>query len=120
MAMRLGRMRKRITIYDRTDDEAGEFSCSVTRSNPRTVWARVINSSGTQQVDSRNAGTGVTHRITIRYRTDVTLRNQLLYNGKWYDIQTIQELNEDRRRFIVLECIEADVQGTLDDTISPE
>ena len=120
MATRIGKMRKRVTIYDRTDDEAGEFSVSTTRTNPRTVWARVDNITGTQQIDSRNAGTGVSHRITIRYRTDVTLRNQIEYNGKLYDIQTVQETNEDRRRFTVLECIERDVTGTLDDTLSPE
>ena len=116
----IGRMRKRVTIYDRVDAEAGTYSASVTRSNGRTVWAKVENVSGIQQVDSRNAGAGVSHRITIRHRTDVTMRNQIGYNGKYYDIQTVQMLDEDRKRFVVLDCIESDVQGTLDDTNSPE
>lgn len=120
MATRIGRMRKRVTIFDVENNEAGEYSVTLTRSNPRTVWAKVENITGTQQIDSRNAGTGISHRITIRYRTDVTLRNQIGYNGKYYDVQTDQEADEDRRRFLILECTETDVQGTLDDALSPE
>ena len=119
-ATRIGKMRKRVTIYDREDSEAGEYSASTTRTNARTVWAKVVNVSGTQQIDSRNAGAAITHRMTIRYRTDVTLRNQIVYNGKYYEIKTVQETDEDRRRFLVVECIESDVQGTLNDSISPE
>ncbi len=120
MATRIGKMRKRITIYDRADTEAGDFSVTVTRSNPRVVWAKVENITGTQQIDSRNAGTGISHRMTIRFRSDVTMRNQIGYKGKYYRIQTVQETDEDRGRFTVIECTESDTQGTLDDAISPE
>lgn len=116
----IGKLRKRITIYDRTDAEAGAYSASTTRTNPRTVWCKVDNVSGTQQIDSRNAGTGVSHRMTIRHRSDITMRQQILYGGKFYDIKTVQMMDEDRKQFMVLECLQSDTHGVLNDECSPE
>jgi SPP1 family predicted phage head-tail adaptor len=104
MAISIGKMRKRVAIYTRTDSEAGEYSSEILRAIVSTVWANVVNVTGTAQVDSRNAGTGISHRITIRFRSDISKTNELLYDGWIYRIETMQELDDDAGRFMVLEC----------------
>ena len=119
---RVGQMRKRITFQTRVEAEYETYSLNSGRANIATnptVWARVTNVTGTQQVDSRNAGEGVTHRFTIRFRTDITKQLEILYDGKRYRIATIQVEDDERERFLIIEANEQDVVGTLDNP-SPE
>lgn len=119
---RIGQMRKRITIQSRVDAEYSTYSADITRANIASnpvVWAQVVNVTGTAQVDSRNAGESVSHRFTIRFREDVSKKNEILYNGKRYQIATIQVEEDERERFLVIDANELDVVGTLDDP-SPE
>jgi SPP1 family predicted phage head-tail adaptor len=120
---RIGRLDKRATIQTREDLESGEHSGESDRTTIATVWARIQNVSGTQQVDSRNAGTGITHRITIRHRTDVNVQNEVLYTDRIgtyrYMIETVQNSGDERNRFLVLECNQMAEQDTLDNP-SPE
>ena len=115
----IGKMRKRVGIYSRADTEAGTSSSLLTRTLVAEVWAQIINITGTQQIDSRNAGAGVSHRITIRDRSDVSKVNEIKYDGKWYTIATVQRADDERERFLVLECLQLDTDGALDSQ-SPE
>ena len=116
---RIGQMRKRIIIQSRVDTEYGEYSTEETRATVATVWAQVSNVTGVQQVDSRNASEAITHRFTIRFRTDVTKQNEILYDGKRYSIATVQVESDERDRFLVIDANEQDTIGTLDNP-SPE
>ena len=116
---RIGTMRHRVTIQTREDVEYGDYSQDSTRATVATVWAQVTNVTGTAQVDSRNAGEGVTHKFIIRFRSDVSNQNELLYDGKRYSIATIQVQNDERDRFLAIDANEQDVVGTLD-APSPE
>jgi SPP1 family predicted phage head-tail adaptor len=120
-------MRKRVTIQTRADAESGTYSGESVRANlvsVATVWARIENVTGTAQVDSRNAGTGITHRVWIRHRSDVTVQNELLYTDGTgtqfrYMIQTVQVEGDERNRFLVLECKQMAESSTLKNP-SPE
>lgn len=123
---RIGELRQRVTIQRRSDAESGLYSGLSTRTNKPTapvVWAKVVNVSGTQQVDSRNAGSGFTHEITIRYRTDVSVQDEILYTDAVgehrYLIQTVQSAGDERQRFLVLECNQREKVGALQNP-SPE
>jgi SPP1 family predicted phage head-tail adaptor len=120
---RIGRLRQRVTIQSRADSESGLYSGISTRTTKITVWAKVDNVAGTQQIDSRNAGTGVSHIITIRYRTDISKEDEILYTDRIgtyrYAIQTIQNAGDERNQYLVLECNQMAESSTLDNP-SPE
>ncbi len=118
-ATRIGRMRKRVAIQSRVDGEYAGYSSEISRVTIATVWARVINVSGTEQVDSRNASEAITHRFIIRKRTDITKQNELVYNDRRYAIATIQEDGDERDRFLIIDCNEKETVGALDNP-SPE
>ena len=115
----IGKLRKRIAIYARSDAEVFEHSAEITRTLSATVWANAVNVSGTAQVDSRNAGAGITHRFTIRARAGISKANEILYAGWLYRIETIQNQDSDAGRFMVIECNQLCELSTLMD-ISPE
>jgi len=121
---RIGELRKRVVIKSRADQESGLYSGVSTRETVTTIWAKIANVSGTSQIDSRNAGTGITHRIWIRWRFGVTTQNEILYTDRTgetfrYAIQTVQIENDERNRFLVLDCLQMAEETTLDNP-SPE
>lgn len=125
--MRIGRLRQRVTIQNRVDSETGLYSGLSTRTDKvkiPTVWAKVEQISGMMQVDSRNAGSVYSHRITIRFRDDITKdRHEVLYTDRIgtyrYLIQTVQVVGDERDRFMVLECQQKELVPVLDNP-SPE
>jgi SPP1 family predicted phage head-tail adaptor len=93
------------------------------RATVASVSAKIENVAGTMQVDSRNAGTGITHIIWIRYRKDISIKNEILYTsalGEFrYAIETVQNVGDERNRFIMLECNQRAESSALDNP-SPE
>lgn len=120
---RIGRLDKRVVIQYREDSESGTYSAVSARVTIATVWARIQNVTGTQQIDSRNAGTGISHRITIRHRADINVQQEILYTDRIgtyrYMIETVQNAGDERNRFLVLECNQMAEKETLDNP-SPE
>jgi SPP1 family predicted phage head-tail adaptor len=123
----IGRLRQRVTIQTRVDSESGLYSGLSTRTDKSlnaTVWAKVEQVTGTAQVDSKNSGTAITHRITIRHRDDISEQHhEILYTDRIgtfrYLIQTVENAGDERNRFLILECLQKEKVGTLDNP-SPE
>jgi SPP1 family predicted phage head-tail adaptor len=66
-------------------------------SNPYARWQ---NKTGTEVVE----GDQITHiqqaKVTVRYRTDLTLKTKIVSNGKMYAILSFAESGETRQRFL--------------------
>lgn len=93
MAMRAGRMDRRIVIQSvsRVQDASGEPLESW--STLATVWAAVSPIRGNERfVDSQEKAERTT-RFRIRYRSDVTADNRISYDGNIYDIEAVIELS---------------------------
>lgn len=72
-----------------------------------TVWAKVEAVGGAIYLGSIQVGDTITHRITIRRRTDVTARHVIEAKGRRYRVRRATDLQE---RFTVLDCEE---EGTV-------
>ena len=66
------------------------------------VWANVDEKSGSEVFQADQLVGLTVANFTIRYRTDVTIENRIVYNSKYYDIQAI--LDVGRKRFLRLTC----------------
>jgi len=113
---RIGELRQRAVIKNRADEEVGQWSCDSERSTTQTVWCKIVNVSGTTQVDSRNAGSGTTHQVTMRYRVDISAQDEIYYrDGRGetyrYQVQTIQNAGDERNRFLICDCLQLEVDG---------
>jgi len=70
--------------------------------NVTEVQANVVEPSGTEMFQGNQLVAVTSTSFTIRYRTDVTEQNRVVYNSKYYDIHAILEIG--RKRFLKLTC----------------
>jgi SPP1 family predicted phage head-tail adaptor len=88
----IGKLNKRITIQEqnRTPDGGGGFSVvwQSIAANP-SVYASVVPLSGGEVLSMRQLENTVTHRVMIRYRSDITTAMRILNGTEVYDIKSI-------------------------------
>lgn len=105
--MRIGPLRHRITIQSFTvsPDSVGEpiATWANLTTNP-TVWAEVTSvpagerfvSGGEQLIAT------LTHKVRIRYRTDVTVKMRLIHNSRYLYIENAVDPTGRERELILL------------------
>ena len=84
-----------------TDGDSGEDkveSYTQIDTNPE-VWARVENDTGDTVVEQNQVKHVQKTVFTIRYRTDLTISNKVVHNGKMYSVLSAIEAGEHRKRF---------------------
>lgn len=98
--MALGQLDRRITIQSQagTQDEFGQSVDSW--SDVATVWAQVKFKAGSESVSANKLTTGADCIFTIRYRSQITTRNRIIYEGEYYDI--IHKAEIGRRKYMDL------------------
>jgi len=108
--MRIGPLRHRVTIQEKStvQDAAGEESQAYTNiASIPVVWADVRPSSAQEQfvsgADQQQAT--VSHRVTVRYRTDLSVEMRVVWNNKNLDIEEIRDPS-GKYQYLVLMCRE--------------
>lgn len=71
----------------------------------KTVWAYITPLQGREFWQAKQSGSQVSHRVVIRYTPDITRSHVISFNGKYYDIQFIFNVNEEYR-FLELHVLE--------------
>ena len=99
--------RLRLTLEEpvETPDGIG----GVTRAfSPRlTLWARLEPVNGDERADAQRAGAVVSHRVTLRWRADVSAAMRFRAGEKIYTISAHYD-PDGRRRYLV--CLVREVQ----------
>lgn len=105
--MRAGMLRHRVTIqrYELVVDDYGAPLHRESWKDVATVWASVEAMSGRDFFAARQEQSEVTHKVTIRYRGDVTAQMRVLHGGKIFGI--VAPLPDNRGTRLVLMCREA-------------
>lgn len=99
----IGDLRYQIVIHNRAIagvQNGVDFTESLT--NAQTVWAGVKTVRGHDVFDGTNLVGVATHLFYIRY-IDITAESWVEFNGRYYRILGIQNLEEDDE-FIELQC----------------
>jgi SPP1 family predicted phage head-tail adaptor len=100
-----GWLRHRVTIEVATEtgDDAGGASRSW--ATFATLWARIEPvSAGEKTIAAHLAGV-VTHKVTLRWRDDLTASMRIGYRGRHFRIRMIHDPDEGRR-YLELGCEE--------------
>lgn len=98
----IGQMREKINIYSFSGDQEWTGQTDKTETLLVSVWAAIMPKP---QVESTEADQTVgTDRILfqIRYREDVKNKYRLQYNGNWYEILNVSEVDHQKRRTNIL------------------
>lgn len=106
--MQAGRLRNLITIQQRTltqDSLGGSVETWSTLAASVPADVRMVG-QGERYVASADQEVAlVTHRVRLRYRSDVTPLNRIIYGSRVLDIESAVD-PDGRRRTLVLTCSE--------------
>lgn len=73
-----GRLNQRVTIQRRVAGRDGTGGRTAESwSDVDSVWAEILPHAGREGVKAKQVDSELTHRVVIRYRTDVTSRHRL-------------------------------------------
>ncbi len=86
-----------------TPDEAG--GGSIAWSPLATVWAAIEPVRAVVDTAADRIGSAITHRVTIRHRSDVAAGMRIRHRGRLLAIATVVDPDE-RRRFLLIEARE--------------
>jgi SPP1 family predicted phage head-tail adaptor len=89
--MNPGDLNRRITIQTFTPTRDSLGAEIETWSTLAEIWAQVTNVAGGEIYAADKILSQTTHRITIYYRSDLTAKMRVVYNGTAYDVLMVQE-----------------------------
>lgn len=100
-------MTKRITIQADTGSQDAYGQPYGTWTTIATVWGKIITSGGREFYAAQRLNAETTAVVEIRYRTNVTTANRILYNTRKYDILSVVDV-EERHIWLQIACKEVD------------
>ena len=95
--MRLGQLRKRVTLQAETPTTDGAGGYALAWTNIATVWAEIVPVSGKKLSFAEHLEGRVTHHVTLRYQSVVTTDMRLAYNGRVFNIHAVLNFEERNR-----------------------
>jgi len=100
-----GKLRIPLELQQIVDVADGQGGITRSYSTLANVYGH-INPVGSRRTN-RGHGDEVTttHRIIVRYRTDIAPDQRFISNNRSFDIQTVRDLDESQR-FLLCECVE--------------
>lgn len=93
--MRAGRLRHRVTIETPGGSASAFGEVAQSWSTVATVWAAVEPTSSRERVENEQTKAFTTHRIHMRYRSDVTTAERVVFNSRTLNITSV--VNPDER-----------------------
>lgn len=103
----VGDMKDRIDLQIRQllPPAFGESEPTLGYTLPGTVWAQHDTTKGIQLFNGVEIGDAITDTFQIRYRRDVTTETRISFDGRYYEIAAVENL-DGRKQFLFLMCKE--------------
>jgi SPP1 family predicted phage head-tail adaptor len=100
-----GKLNRKIQVMElaQISDGGGGYEDALTPV--KTVWASINPVSGREYWQAQQAQAQISHKIIIRYTTELNRSNVLSFNGKNFDIQYIINVQESNR-FLEIHVLE--------------
>lgn len=108
MALRAGRLNKRVILQTVSNAADGRGGVTETWADTATLWAHVEEIAGSERYEANQIASNLTHRVTIRYRTAVIPQQRVKYGTRILKIVSV--VNPDQRNeMLELMCSEEDI-----------
>lgn len=100
--MKIGDLRHRITFQKPLKTSDGYKGHTVKWQDVVTVWASIEPLTGREYFYAHQIKNEVSHRVRIRYRTDITNEMRIKHGEKIFEIESIIDLKEGRQFLEIL------------------
>lgn len=94
-----GQMNRRLVLEAPVETDDGTGGATRSFNAIATLWASVTPVSAQEEIEAARLGARVTHRIGIRFSSDITTRHRLRDGGAVYRIVSLRDRG-GRRRFL--------------------
>lgn len=101
--MNFGRLDRQIQLQSSTPSQNTSGEKIASWATYDTVWAEEIDVPAREKIASGTEQSIKQMGFLIRYRSDVTRRHRVVYNGENYDIEDMREIG--RREALELRCV---------------
>ncbi len=101
----IGKLRNRIEVQRRATTKDSLGQPADTWITVARCWARVRPISGREFYAQSGEHAELTHEVTFRYGTDCKAQDRIVHAGRFFDVQSVVDI-EERNRFNVARCIE--------------
>lgn len=102
--MSAGQLRHRVELKRKTPTVT-DFENVVTWTTYATVWAQKLEPKGREVTEALQVEGKLTVTFRIRYRSDVSVEDRLVFDGRDFDI-TLPTNPDGRKRWLMLHCTE--------------
>lgn len=94
--MRIGELRKQITIQAETPTGDGAGGYALAWMNIASAWADITPLSGNEVFTAQHLEGHATHRVTMRYRSDIAITTdmRIIYNSRVFNIRSVLNIDE--------------------------
>ena len=103
--IKIGDFRHRITFQESVKVPDGYKGFTITWQDVVVVWAQVDPLSGREYFYAHQIKDEISHRVRIRYRTDVNEEMRILHGERSFKIESMIDMGE-RREFLEIRCQE--------------
>jgi len=97
--------RHRVTFQKSVETPDGYKGHTITWESVVTVWAQVKPLSGREYFYAHQIKNVVSHRIRMRYRTDVNAEMRIRFGDRYFSIESIFDM-EEGQEFLEILCQE--------------
>lgn len=95
--MPAGFLRERIRIEQESNVSDGQGGSTLSWTEVDTVWSRVSPVRGREVLQGQQVQDETMHRITIRYRTDITPKMRVVWRGRIMNIREVINPDEHKK-----------------------
>lgn len=106
----IGALRERVQLKRRDVADDGQGGALTTFVPVATVWARVRALSARLATSADARGSAITHSVVMRYRSDVSAGDRLVFAGRNLEVVSAADL-DGRRAYLACTCSEVAVTG---------
>lgn len=101
----IGELRQRVIFQSAIKLDDGYGGKQVVWQDAFSAWALIEPLSAHEKFEAMSVQSGVTHRVYIRYRPDVSTEMRIQYGDRLFEIEGIFDIGE-QKRFLELLCSE--------------
>jgi SPP1 family predicted phage head-tail adaptor len=100
--VRAGDLSRRILLEQRNEtvDTFGQRSNTWTKA--LDTWASIRPLSGHELLSAQAINAETTHEVVIRYREDVTSAMRVVYQGRYFNVQSVLDADMKHRKLTLL------------------
>lgn len=101
--MRAGTLRHSVTIQSPSGEEKDDRGEVVPNyGDVATVWAEVMPLAGAERIQAATISPELTHRVSMRQRSDLTSRERLVWGERIFEIVSVMDVGERGRELRLL------------------